>query len=249
MPLPKDVLEGLQTAQTRLGGGFLRNPLSLPLQTCGVCSTPTDGFALWYQCNEQRSAGRLADQVGVITYAMAGSQSGFVMRGYKAQPPVEEHRLLVSVLAFVGVGLHTECAARLLGHPVTHWSTVPSLPARAGEHPLRTLVAPAAYGTEVQLRAASEVSASRSVNGLHFEADRLPAGSHVLLVDDTWTGGGHAQSANLALRTAGAEHVSVLVIGRWLNPQYGVNEKFIREHLGGDFDPSACPWTRGDCPT
>lgn len=41
-------------------------------------------------------------------------------------------------------------------------------------------------------------------------------GRHVLLIDDTWTSGGHALSATLALRASGADQISVLVLARWL---------------------------------
>ena len=36
----------------------------------------------------------------------------------------------------------------------------------------------------------------------------------VLLIDDTWTTGGNAQSAALALRSAGAAKVAIVVVGR-----------------------------------
>ncbi len=68
----------------------------------------------------------------------------------------------------------------------------------------------------------------------------------MLLIDDTWTTGGHAQSAVLALRRAGAAWVSVLVVGRWLKEDYGDNREFIANL--GDYDPCLCPWTGAACP-
>jgi adenine/guanine phosphoribosyltransferase-like PRPP-binding protein len=38
----------------------------------------------------------------------------------------------------------------------------------------------------------------------------------VLLLDDTWTSGGTAQSAAVALKRAGARSVTVVVVGRHL---------------------------------
>jgi orotate phosphoribosyltransferase len=70
----------------------------------------------------------------------------------------------------------------------------------------------------------------------------------VLLIDDTWTTGGHAQSAVLALRKAGATRVSVLVVARWLKEDYGDNKKFIAELANRDYDPDICPWTGAACP-
>lgn len=47
-----------------------------------------------------------------------------------------------------------------------------------------------------------------------YAARLLPDGAAVMLIDDTWTTGGNAQSAVLALRAAGAGRVAVVVIGR-----------------------------------
>lgn len=52
---------------------------------------------------------------------------------------------------------------------------------------------------------------------MHFLCGgQLHQGSHVMLIDDTWASGGHAQSGALALRKSGASKVSVLVVARWL---------------------------------
>jgi orotate phosphoribosyltransferase len=69
-----------------------------------------------------------------------------------------------------------------------------------------------------------------------------------VLIDDTWTSGGHAQSAVLALRGAGAARVSVLVVARWIKEDFAGNKEFLRELAGRDYDPGSCPWTSGKCP-
>jgi hypothetical protein len=71
----------------------------------------------------------------------------------------------------------------------------------------------------------------------------------VLLLDDTWTGGGHAQSAVLGLRAAGATSVSLLVVARWINKEFGNNAEFLREIADRDYNPEICPWTGGSCPS
>jgi phosphoribosylpyrophosphate synthetase len=88
----------------------------------------------------------------------------------------------------------------------------------------------------------------REISRTHFSAVGLPRGAHVLLVDDTWASGGHAQSAALALREAGAARVSVLVVARWLKHDFAHNETFVRELASREYDPLLCPWTRGQCP-
>jgi adenine/guanine phosphoribosyltransferase-like PRPP-binding protein len=69
----------------------------------------------------------------------------------------------------------------------------------------------------------------------------MPPESHVLLIDDTWTTGGHAESAALALRKAGAAQVSALVVARWLKENYGDNKRFIADLATQDYDPSIRP--------
>jgi hypothetical protein len=121
---------------------------------------------------------------------------------------------------------------------------VPSLPAQPGEHPLHQILSKFVPGPEIRLAAAASAQHPRDVNPEHFSTNaHLSQGSHVLLIDDTWTGGGHAQSAVLTLRRAGATHVSLLVVARWIKEDYGDNAKFIRDLSSQDYDPEVCPWT------
>ena len=243
-----DVVARLGAALVARAGGYLRNAVRQEQVTCAVCATPVSGFRLCYQCQRQRGRAGLADATGFLSYAVAGQQSGYVMQGYKARPPVPEHRTIVALLVLLGLARHGACAGRPArrgglarrggageagrrgeaGTPVTHWATVPSLPAREGEHPLHGIVSRLAPGREVVLAAAGEVDYPRGLDPGHFRAEPVPAGAHVLLVDDTWARGGHAQSAVLALRAAGAARVSVLVAARWINGDFGGNAVFLR---------------------
>jgi hypothetical protein len=260
------VVARLSAALVASAGGYLRNPVRQELLTCAVCATPVTGFRLCYQCQRRRGRTGLADATGFLAYAVAGQQSGYVMQGYKARPPVPEHRTIVTLVVLLGLARHARCAADAgcaeragcagqagyagqVPAPVTHWATVPSLPARPGEHPLHAIVGRLAPGDEVALAAAGEVEYSRDVDPGHFRAAApLPAGAHVLLVDDTWARGGHAQSAALAIRAAGAARISVLVAARWINEDFGGNAAFLRGLSGRDYDPAICPWTGGACP-
>jgi hypothetical protein len=259
-------LARLSAALVASAGGYLRNPVRQELHTCAVCATPVTGFRLCYQCQRRRGRTGLADATGFLAYAVAGRQSGYVMQGYKARPPVPEHRTIVTLLVLLGLARHAGCAepAGCAAHagsagrpgsagrasvPVTHWATVPSLPAQPGEHPLHAIVRRLAPGSEVALAAADEVEYSRDLAPGHFRAAApLPAGAHVLLVDDTWARGGHAQSAALALRAAGASRISVLVAARWINEDFGGNAAFLRGLAERDYDPAICPWTGATCP-
>ena len=250
----------LSAALVASAGGYLHNAVRQELLTCAVCATPVTGFRLCYQCQRRRGRPGLADATGFLAYAVAGRQSGSVMQGYKARPPVPGHRAIVTLLVLLGLARHAGCAAYAgcaepggsagpAGVPVTHWATVPSLPARPGEHPLHAIVSRLAPGAEVALAAADEVEYSRDLHPGHFRvAVPPPAGAHVLLVDDTWARGGHAQSAALALRAAGAARISVLVAARWINEDFGGNAAFLRGLSGRDYDPAICPWTGAACP-
>ena len=246
--LDQEAVARLGAALVSRAGGYLRNPVREDRVTCAVCATPVDGYERCFQCSSHGHSG-LADAVAFSTYAVAGQQSGYVMRGYKARPPLEEHRTIVTLLILLALSIHAECPGRLAGAPVTHWATVPSLPAKPGEHPLHEIVSNLAAGSEAPLGAAVKAQFPRDVNAQHFSTSvRLPPDSHVLLIDDTWVRGGRAQSAALALRTAGAAHVSALVVARWIKEDFGDNAKFLSRLSSRDYDPGICPWTGSDCP-
>jgi len=183
------------------------------------------------------------------------SQSGHLMRGYK-NPYILSgvHHQTVALMAALGLMGHVECPGRLLAAPVSAWATVPSLPPKPGQtqHTLNGIVSRLArYGAaEVVLTAAATAPYPREVSRAHYAASPNAGGQHVLMIDDTWTGGGHATSAALALRDAGATHVSVLVLARWLsNGWEATTPQWAKQELTRpDFNPAVCPWTQGPCP-
>lgn len=231
-------------------GGWLRNPVRLNRITCSVCSTPCPGHNRCYRCHSHRPPPglRLADRVAAMTYARAGHQSGFVMRAYKAPDPPRDAEEVVALLALVGLRGHLDCAGLIAGAPVTHWAAIPSLPPNPGRHRLHRIVDGTLDLPEIPLVASHDVDDARDLSVDHFRAPvRVPAGGHVLLVDDTWVSGGHAQSAVLALRTSGAAEVSVITLARWLADNADT-KRLLSEFLLGDYDPSLCPWTGAECP-
>jgi hypothetical protein len=195
------MLESRVEAQLRASliataGGYLRNPVRKEGVTCAVCTTPVDGYRFCSRCNQHRVHQGRADLVAPLTYAVKSAQSGYVMGVYKARSPVEEHYRVVATLSLLALSRHVACAEVLAGMPITHWAAVPSLPAKPGEHPFHRIVKGSAPGAEVSLTAAANCPNPRAVDANHFTPHRrLPANSHVLVLDDTWTSGGHAQSA------------------------------------------------------
>lgn len=199
------------------------------------------------------------DLLGVVTYAGyldPIAQSGHVMRGYKNPAiPRGSHWQTVMLMAALGLLCHRDCPGNLLGQPLTAWATVPSLPARPQPrtHPLNQMVRQLARhdGLEVVLEARERVENSRATSASHFTIrDESARGRHILLIDDTWTGGGHATSAAMGLKAAGATHVSVLVLARWLSIGWeATTTTWAKSNLTApDFRPEVCPWTQGFCP-
>lgn len=89
------------------------------------------------------------------------------------------------------------------------------------------------------------------MEGREFDSNRYRviadlSGKSVLLLDDTWTSGGHAQSAAHTLAGAGAETVALVVIGRHVRREYepvqGSGESCgdILDALPESFDWTTC---------
>jgi adenine/guanine phosphoribosyltransferase-like PRPP-binding protein len=78
--------------------------------------------------------------------------------------------------------------------------------------------------------------------------DQALNGSHVLIIDDTWTSGGHAQSLALTARAAGARTVTIVVIARWLDTDWPATAGYLEGHPRRDFNPRICPVTGNACP-
>ncbi|HME46546.1 amidophosphoribosyltransferase [Mycobacterium sp.] len=235
-------------------GGYLRNPVRAPGITCAVCATPVDGFAWCWRCRQDRRIPGLADLVVPLTYAIGGTQSATLLWHYKDDPVRkvrEQHTLILNWLLYLAISLHERCVAAVVGSPVSLRMTIPSLSGRTGLHPFSALAQwMKAISGSIVLAPAPGAICDRIVSGDKFavEPDAPLDGQHVLLLDDTWTTGSNAQSAALAVRRAGAAAVSVMVVGRWLSPNYGNTARFIKEYLHNDYDTGICPVTGGRCP-
>lgn len=237
-------------------GGYLRNPGGAG--TCSRCFAPTEPGPMCPDCRRATKISGLPDLIGMLTYAGyldPITQSGHVMRGYKNHAiHSRTHRQTVALLAALGLRGHIKCPGRLTGTAISAWTTVPSLPPKPDlpKHPLHEIVARLAKpgAIEVTLTATETVTNPRAINPAHYTASPNATGQHVLVIDDTWTGGGHATSAALAVRAAGATHVSVLVLARWLSIGWeATTPQWARRRLTSpDFDADICPWTQGKCP-
>jgi hypothetical protein len=212
---------------------------------CQVCRGPSGRLARCYQCDlhAQCADGGLADLVVPVAFAVKGGAHARRLWQYKSSrvgPQVAAgaaSMLLALLLVFLRD--HGPCAWRAagLGRP-THVAVVPTARRRPGVHPLRELVGPCLLGPWAELTARPGGQRVRDLDPARFRAEPVP-GARVLLVDDTWTTGASAQSAAMALRSAGARSVLTVVLGR---------------HVGSAltdavaFSPASSPFLPWSCP-
>jgi hypothetical protein len=190
-----------------------------------------------------------------MVYGVDGQQSGKLMYLYKTTPQIPALVQRVSSLVALALREHIGCAEKLVGTDCTHWATVPSLRNPGSAHPFRAILT-SLIKTESEI----EVAASAAVKGKSVQERRnhnpdfyelrtpVPQGAHVLVLDDTWTSGAHAQSVATLFKQAGAEKVSLLVVARWLDSDdrgKRVYNEYIRPR---PYNPNMCPWTAGECP-
>lgn len=239
------------------GGGFLRNVIREEGITCDVCGTPVStGWRDCRACQLRRSIVGTADLVAPLAYCIEGEQSYEVFRGYKDSryPAVrEKHMEVIERMLFLAFVLHRRCIVRQMGQNIDYYVAVPSLRGRPGIHPFAQVMADAGLTQDSpQLVAAPDAKSDERITS----ADQfvLPSGTdlsgtHVLIIDDTWTTGSHTQSAALTLRNHGASVVSVMTMARYLRPSFANNAAFIKNRLHGrDYNPNICPVTGAECP-
>lgn len=248
-PQPAPVLQVGRQALIQQGGGYLRNVRPGRRLTCKLCGgVPNGDYDTCYNCGAWVGQSGLADRLGFITYAIDGAQSGRVMYGYKSEPPSVANRQVVALMHHYAVLRHWDCFNSSTFGAITHWAVVPSLKGRAGEHPLRQIAKPLldTKALEADLRAAARPTPTRDLRPANFLAT-VPHGAHVLLVEDTWVGGGRVQSAAAALKAAGATSVTALVLARWLDRRRGRTEELVEEIRHEAFDPDICPLSGVAC--
>lgn len=233
----------------------MRNVIRERFVTCSVCSTPVDAYDRCYRCNLHHQLVGVADLVAPLAYAIERTQSGILLRHYKDDVSSEaraQHSHVVRRLVYLGIMKHQKCIDKRVGKPANIRVTVPSLNGRSGVHPFTAIAQSMKAVDEDRLALVPTQGAVSgrvvSLGQFTLVPQRSLSGQHILVLDDTWTTGSNTQSAALALREAGADYVSVMVVGRWLSPTFGDNADFIKTRLRRDYDPSICPVTGGDCP-
>lgn len=203
--------------------------------TCLTCHSVADrSYERCYPCHDGRSTrgALLADTVVPISLAAKQGQLATALWKYKSDVVGRRYFFTgLGAVLFRFLDLHESCVARIAGTAGFDVVTVvPSTKREAAEQPLRDLVRTLVI--PVKPRFADLLSNTGAVDGrvldpCRYVADTDVAGKSVLLIDDTWTAGGHAQSAAWALKEAGAASVGVVVIGRHFDPGFRDNASYL----------------------
>lgn len=202
----------------------------VPPPSEGVCITchgaPGPGYTQCYSCHKVKwQLSHIADQVVPISLYESGKQLWNTLRHYKdgkGITNVPELRREVSALLARFTHLHWDC---LTGHrhQFNLITTVPSTRDREGPHPLVAAVHQVPW-----LRPEYDDALIRGPGIMRhnvgtddgYQVTTDVRGVRVLLIDDTYTTGARLHSAASALRLAGASHVTGLVVGRVINPDF-----------------------------
>jgi hypothetical protein len=228
--LPLKVLE-----LSERSSNFLVPPRPAEPGTCITCHSAIDGdYPRCYPCHQARSTAdaRLADAVVPISLAVKQKQLATELWKYKSDVYGRRYFLIgLAAVLFRFLDAHEGCVARTAGTAAFDVvAVVPSTKHPPADQPLRELVS--TMVTPVQARFADVLHNNGTATGRELDPRRYTAastvrGRSVLLIEDTWTTGGHAQSASWALKNSSATAVGIVVIGRHFDPGFRRNATYL----------------------
>lgn len=219
-----------------------------------MCRGPVNaGYPTCWPCHQARvvHGPHVADAVVPISLSLKGEQYANELWRYKnaAGPQQQYFRTGLSAVLWQFLALHEVCIAAHCA--LRRFDVVTTVPSTSGrrEHPLRTMAAEVVAITRPRHRDLLTPIPDAAALGRVASASRYISsalwGESVLLLDDTWTTGNHAQSAAAALKAAGAANVAVVVLGRHLNVGYGDTAAHVAQARLRRFSWNVCPLGRG----
>ena len=234
---------------------------------CVVCRAPADAVRCRRCVDHHREfGGLLADHTVILTYALGycpggQHQSAHEVRAYKGfrgAPPVIRCRENLQLMVRSAVELHRRCIEAAVGASWNALTFVPSTERPGKEHPVSALARAVAVTAELEVELRRFLLSPGPGSNLKRQLTRdkfvVPerwratvAGSHVLIVDDTWTTGASAQGAAIAVKQAGAASATIMCVSRWLRWDWD-DQRALIESLHGGYDPLSCPVEGTVCP-
>jgi len=209
-------------------GNFLLAPRPGP-GVCEVCFNLTDGYRRCYACTKNES---WLDAFAPISYSVGLEQLHHVLRSYKRLDNEVGRRFCVDLAAILWRFLrsHEACLARRTN--TERFDIVTVVPPRDQHRGLQTIVGELVEPTRERycdcLKRGEADAPPHQFSAQKFEAVISLKDSSVLLIDDTWTTGASAQAAAAALKSAGAQTVAAVTIGRHLNREWHKNDRRLR---------------------
>lgn len=191
-------------------------------ESCWAFIDPS--FPTCYRCGHQPEC---LDVVVPISYSEHQGQLHTALRNYKDGASAGIRRNAAVRLAAIlwrFLRDHEACVARAAG--VEEFDLVTIVPSSDPDRDARSAFRKlAGWVRPIKPRFQRALEPTGEVEGREFDANRFRAtsdvsGQSILLLDDTWTTGGHAQSASQALLNAGSTKVALVVIGRHIRRDY-----------------------------
>jgi predicted amidophosphoribosyltransferase len=229
----------------------MRNIAPAGSDICRVCWGFIDpDYSTCYKCGHQ------PDHLAVvvpITYSEHLGQIHLALRNYKdgSSESIRRHdSIRLAAILWRFLREHEECVARAAG--VDSFDQVTIVPSSSPERDKQSPFARLTGWIEpIKARLHRTLEPTGEVEGRDFDPNRFRSvsdlsGKSVLLLDDMWATGGHAQSAAYALTAAGARNVALVVIGRHIRRDFepiqgsGKTCGDLLDALSEDFDWATC---------
>lgn len=237
-------------------GTYINVPPPMP-GLCRVCSVPTSGpgYEMCLPCEgHSRSGLQLARGVVPLGWAPMAQAHGYSaqsytdLRQYKEPFTSPDHITRLRTLMWLAFNRHGEC---ILPDFKSRSFAVAHVPSTSGRPPDQPAVEQFVrmFGADIPRivpvfrgRSGGDRNARRMLAPGDWEipAEAASATERVLIIDDTWVTGGHAQSVAAAFELAGVRS-RVVVLGRALDPSRNDQGSFLRAHAPSPFSALICP--------
>jgi predicted amidophosphoribosyltransferase len=229
----------------------MRNIATAGPGICRICWGFVDpDYETCYRCDHQPDG---LEAMVPITYSQHLGQMHLALRNYKDgdSAGIRRHdKVRLAAILWRFLRDHESCVARAAD--VDSFDLVTIVPSSSQERDKHSAFAGLTRWVKpIKSRFQRTFEPTGKVEGREFDADRFKSIADlsrrfVLLLDDTWATGGHAQSAAYALTAAGAQKVALVVIGRHVRREFepvrGSGETCgdILDALSADFDWATC---------